>query len=292
MNAQATPDEPLSFVELVRIIWARKYFVVALALAGGVVAAGWSYLIKLEYQAQTMVSPVSGYSGSGGMLGDIAGQLGGLGGLVGGGLFNERDRAESVQFLKSRYLVERFVEMNNLMPVLFAERWDMAGKKWKDDGNPPPTMGQAYKLFSERIRLVIDDRRSGLVTLAIRWSDRELCERWANGLVALANAELRSRAIDEATRNIAYLNAELERTQQIERQQTILRIVESQIRTIMLARGRVEYAFKVIDPAFVPDARDRIRPRRAAMTAMGLVLGTVAAILWLVLSLMRGPRRA
>jgi uncharacterized protein involved in exopolysaccharide biosynthesis len=284
-------DESLSFVELVRLVWARKFLVVGVAFLGGVVGAGWSYLITPMYQATVVASPVSGENGGGGMLGELAGQFGGLGGLVGPGLFNAREREESVQFLRSRYIIERFVEMNNLMPVLFEKRWDPAAKGWKNDGKPPPTMGQAYKLFSERVRFVNDDRRSGLVTLSIQWHDRPMCERWANGLVALANAELRTRAIDEANRNIAYLNTELVRTQEVDRQQTIYRIVESQIRTVMLAKGRVEYAFKVIDPAVVPDPGDRIRPKRSAMAAMGLVLGAVAAILWLLLSMMRAPAR-
>jgi uncharacterized protein involved in exopolysaccharide biosynthesis len=293
MNA-GTPrdaDDSLSFVELVRVVWARKLLVVGIAFAGAVIGAGWSYLITPEYQAQVVLSPVSGEDSGGGMLGELAGQLGGLGGLVGGGLFNAREREESVQFLRSRYIVDRFVSDNNLKPVLFAKRWDTAGKRWKADGKPPPTDGQAFKLFTERIRMVTDDRRSGLVTLTIRWRDRAQAARWANGLVTLANAELRTRAIDEATRNITYLNAEFDRTQQVERQQTILRIVESQIRTIMIAKGRVDYAFKVIDPAVVPDLRDRVRPKRAAMTAMGLVLGGVAAVLWLLIAMMRGPAK-
>jgi uncharacterized protein involved in exopolysaccharide biosynthesis len=291
MSARDNPDldETLSFVELVRVVWARKFLVAALGFGGAVVGAGWSYLITPVYQAQVIMSPVSGESGGGGMLGEIAGQLGGLGSLVGPGLFNAQEREESVQFLRSRYIVERFVNENNLMPVLFAKRWDATAKKWKGDGKPPPTMGQAYQLFNQRIRLVADDRRSGLVSLTIRWHDRVQCARWANALTALANSELRARAIDESDRNIAYLNEELERTQQVERQQTILRIVESQIRTTMLAKGRVDYAFKVIDPAVVPDARERIRPKRAAMAAMGLVLGTVVGILWLLLGLMRKP---
>lgn len=287
MSAQQNAEDSLSFVELMRLVWVRKVMVGALAMAGAVIGAGWSYLIVPEYSAQVVMSPVSSESGGAGMLGEIAGQLGGLGSLVSPGLFNAHEREESVQFLRSRFIVERFVNENNLMPILFAKRWDAAAKTWKADGKPPPTMGQAYILFNQRIRLVTDDRRSGLVSLAIRWSDRELCAKWANALTALANSELRARAIDESTRNIAYLNEELERTQQVERQQTILRIVESQIRTIMLAKGRVEYAFKVIDPAVVPDARERIRPKRAAMTVMGFVLGGVAGVLWLLFGLMR-----
>jgi uncharacterized protein involved in exopolysaccharide biosynthesis len=286
MDTTQDRSDTLSFVELVRLVWFRKFFVAALAIGGMAIGIGWSYLIEPEYQAQVTLSPVSGDSGGGGMLGEIAGSLGGLGSLVGGGLFNAREREEAVQFLRSRYIVDRFVEMNNLMPVLFAERWDAANHKWKDE-SPPPTMGEAYRVFNERVRVVTDDRRNGLVTLAVRWRDRAQCERWANGLVALANAELRTRAINEANRNISYLNAELDRTQQVELQQTIYRIVESQLRTIMVAKGRVDYAFKVIDPAVVPDVRDRIRPRRAAMAAMGLVLGAVVGILCLLISLMR-----
>lgn len=43
----------------------------------------------------------------------------------------------------------------------------------------------------------------------------------------------------------------------------------------MLANVRDEYAFKVIDPAVMPEYRDIVRPRRALMLALGLVMGSL-----------------
>jgi uncharacterized protein involved in exopolysaccharide biosynthesis len=36
---------------------------------------------------------------------------------------------------------------------------------------------------------------------------------------------------------------------------------------------RPDYAFRVVDPAAVPDLKDRVRPRRLAMIALGALFG-------------------
>jgi LPS O-antigen subunit length determinant protein (WzzB/FepE family) len=105
--------------------------------------------------------------------------------------------------------------------------------------------------------------------------------RWANGLVALANELIRTRAIDESTRNIAYLNRQLEQTNAIELRTALYDIVKNETKTLMLANGRTDYAFETVDPAVPPERK--VGPHRAMMTLVGLaiggVLGTIIAFI-------------
>jgi hypothetical protein len=50
----------------------------------------------------------------------------------------------------------------------------------------------------------------------------------------------------------------------------------------MLANGRAEYAFEVVDPAVPPELK--VRPHRLLMTFLGLIFGFVAAfsLAWLI----------
>ncbi len=279
--------EELSFFQLLRLIWARRWMVAILAIAGSIVGAAWSFLITPQYQTKSVVMPVISTEGAGANLQGLMGQLGGIANLVGANVPGGQAREEAVEFLQSRYITERFISANGLLPVLFPERWDASARQWKQSRSAP-TMGQAYKRFVTRIRSIREDRRSGLVTVTITWRDQEQAASWANGLIQMANSELRRRAVEEAKGSINYLNAELAKTQVVELQQAIYRLIESQIRTIMLANVREQYAFKVIDPAVVPDATERVRPRRVAMTVTGLFVGLIVAVLWILMAFATG----
>lgn len=217
------------------------------------------------------MAPVTEEKGSN--LSNLAGQFGGLAALAGvnlGGGGGTKD--ESIAFLKSRALTEKFIKDENLLPVLFSENWDSENKKWNvEKPEDTPTMWDAYKIFNKSIRKVSEDRKTGLVTLAIEWKDPKLAADWAGKLVERVNKHMRERAVQESEKNLKYLKNALSRTSSVEVQEAIYGIIESQIKTIMLSKSREEYSFKVIDPPVVPE--DRIKPKRRQIVMLGFIIG-------------------
>lgn len=144
-------------------------------------------------------------------------------------------------------------------------------------------MGDAYRLFDEKIRDVYEDRRSGVVTLSVTWRDSEQASEWANALIARANRQLRERTIVEAKQVIGFLNDEVARTQVVEVQKAIYKLVEEQIKSIAVASAREQYSFRVIDPAVAPDVHRPVRPRRVLAAAIAVLLGgsLSALTLWI-----------
>ena len=106
---------------------------------------------------------------------------------------------------------------------------------------------------------------------------------WAKNLVDLANRRLRETAINQATRSIAYLQAELNRTDIVEVRQAIFAVMEQQMQEVMLANVQEEYAFAVIDPPVVPETDDFVRPRRFLVLIFGLFAGLLGSSLIVVL---------
>jgi uncharacterized protein involved in exopolysaccharide biosynthesis len=287
METATQERSELTLLELVRLVWQRRTFVALLAISGGVIAAVWSLFITPQFQTQVVVMPAVSDDNTSSTLQGLVGQLGGVASLVGAGMPGSQGREEAVEFLRSRYIADRFIASNNLAPILFAEKWDAAAKTWQRS-KIPPTAGQVYRRFATRVLSIHEDRRTGLVTVSMTWSSPQQASAWANGLVQLTDTELRRRAIDEAKKSIAYLNSELDKTQVIELRQAMYRLLETQIRTIMLANGREQYAFRVIDPAVTPDLTDRVRPKRVAMTLTGVIVGLVIAVLWLMVAFSTG----
>jgi uncharacterized protein involved in exopolysaccharide biosynthesis len=57
----------------------------------------------------------------------------------------------------------------------------------------------------------------------------------------------------------------------VEFQSILYKMIESEASNIMLAKVQKEYAFKVIDPAFVPESA--VGPRSAPITSVGILMG-------------------
>jgi uncharacterized protein involved in exopolysaccharide biosynthesis len=187
-----------------------------------------------------------------------------------GSIDTETDRA--IAILKSREFTDAFIRDNNLAATLCmnCNAW------WHSSGAVQPTARHAYDVFDKNVRSIQQDKKIGTATLAIEWRDPQVAAQWANDLVARLNRHEQQQAIDEAERNIAFLNQQLAKTDVTEMRQLIYRLIESKTGDIMLAAGRPEYAFAIIDPAVVPERR--IRPRRLLMVLTGVVLGLLGGV--------------
>jgi uncharacterized protein involved in exopolysaccharide biosynthesis len=161
--------------------------------------------------------------------------------------------------------------------VLYAKKWDSTALKWRvTDPKKIPTLWKANRDF-KKIRSVVDDKKANMVVLKITWKNPQQAAKWANDLVQMTNSYLRDKAIQEAERNIAYLNEQAAKANMVEARKSIYSLLETEINKEMLARGRDEYALKVVDPAFVPE-----KPSSAGPVVLGLLgfgLGCTAAVL-------------
>jgi hypothetical protein len=196
-----------------------------------------------------------------GGAGALATELGGLASLAGvdiatGGLGNMQTAAA---VLESHHLAEEFIRRNGLLPEL------------KRASSRNSTLWRATEFFKKGVLTIVKDQRKGVTTVTIQWTDPATTERWANGYVALANELLRNRALEEATHNIAYLNEQLAKSNDVELRKVMYSLIENETKTLMLANGRREYAFQVVDPAVTPELK--AGPHRLILTLIGLTIG-------------------
>ena len=208
-------------------------------------------------------------------LADLAGSLGGLTAQLGLGKAPADDLQEALATLTSRAFIYAFIEDHQLLPVLFADRWDSAKSQWSvEDPDDVPTLSDGYDRFDDLMK-VSQNPETGLIELDVEWRDPKLAADWANALVERVNRELRERAIAQAQRGMQFLNDQLKQTSIVEVRSAIFSLIETNIQTIMLANVRPEYAFNIIDPAVQPE--DFVRPKRLLLLAIGVVFGAFAA---------------
>jgi len=264
--------DEISLRELFLLLAREKWLVAVLALLGAVSGFVIAWLLPVEFDATTIISPVTSNSTAGRLAGQ-ASQLGGLAALVGINIGGDANRSESLAVLQSMALTERYIRDNNLLPVLFPEAWDPVKKDWRSrEPGRMPTLWKGNKKFL-KIRTVTEDKKTTLVSLTITWTDPVTAANWANGLVALTNDVLRAKAIHESEQHIAYLNAEAARTDVAQVRAAIYAVLESEIKNVMLARGPGDYALKVLDPALAPEVKTG--PKKALWALAGLFLGVL-----------------
>lgn len=267
-------------VSALRLLRARFAWILISNVVFVSVFGAYAVLATPVYRA-TVVAIPSGMdrSGVGGALGMALGSLGGLASLAGVSVpSGDASADEALAVLDSRDFTRKFIDRHDLMPILFSRKWDAAKKNWAVDQSRQPTPAQAYDLFDNRIRRVAQDRKSGLITLQIDWRNRNQAAEWANGLISQLNSEMRSRAIDQASASIGFLERELDKTSVVATRDAISRLIEVQVRQRMLASVSPEYSFRVLDPATPPDLDDVVSPRKLLLLAVGIFVGSSVGI--------------
>ncbi|WP_044562765.1 hypothetical protein, partial [Azospirillum sp. B4] len=256
------------------------FLAAVLFLASVGAAVTLAFLLPPYWRVEVTVMPVAkSGSGLGNLdLGTASGLLGGLGGLGGVGSLlgkSSSNEDEAMAVLGSRELFDTYATQQNLLPVLFASKWDATARRWAVPDEEAPTLRRGFKLFNRSIRDITLDRRSGIVTLAITWKDRDLAVRWARDLIALTNAQLRDRAMADANRNLAYLRTAMANAQKEGNSNALtaalVNAYERTLQNYLYATGQTEFAFRVIDPPTVPDVRERVWPNRPLFLALGVI---------------------
>jgi LPS O-antigen subunit length determinant protein (WzzB/FepE family) len=283
----ATDDDLISLFDVWQILLRYKGMIIAVTGAAILAAALAAAVMTPMYRAEVVLAPVTANEDSGRYSPQLE-RFSGIAALAGVNLSQHNSRKnEALATLESRLLTEQFIEEEQLLPVLFHDLWDQEQGDWKvDDPDDRPTLWDAYELFDQDVRRISEDKRSGLVVLSIEWEDPELATHWGNELVRRVNGMLRERTAQESQKAIGFLQQQLKQVSAVELEQVLHRLIESEMKEIILANINEEFAFRVIDPAAPPG--EPFRPRWGQMLALGAALGLAAGV---TLSLLLGFSR-
>jgi uncharacterized protein involved in exopolysaccharide biosynthesis len=249
-----------------------------LTFSFGVVAFGISYLFTPQYKADITLIPSEETLGvdQNSLLGGFS-SIASLVGAGAGALGNKE--SEALAILKSRGLVLSYMQEHELLPILFSKKWDSTAHKWKSDKKSyVPTLEDGYVVFDKQIRNIVENRKTNVITLYITWQDPRLAKQWADGLVDAANTLIRQQVIERSTNNLEYLTAASEKTPIMEIKNSIYKLMESEIKKQMIATGNKNYAFRVVDPAIVPERK--VFPKHSYFGIFGAIVG---AMIWFLL---------
>ena len=274
-------NEEISLREIAADIRSARIRIWAAVFVLGIGGALLGHFRQKQYESTVILMPVSGDSSRLGGLGALASQYGDLASLAGVSTPAASRKNEAVAVLQSELLTEAYIKSQNLLPILLKDSNPSFIGRWRGkEAERKPTLWKANLFFKKKVRVVSEDKSTGLITLKITWKDPNLAAKWANDLVKITNTYLKDKAVREAERNIAYLNDQESKTTILEARQAIYSLLKNELDNEMLARGREEYALKVIDPAFPPEKPSSLGT--VALGLFGLASGLMIPILFLL----------
>jgi uncharacterized protein involved in exopolysaccharide biosynthesis len=289
-------DDEIDLRELFGVLWAGKIKIIAITAVFALASVIYALSVPNQYKATALLAPAQ--SDGGGLSGAL-GQMGGLAALAGvtlGG--NESGEALIAQeIMKSWSYIEGFIAENNIaVEVYAAEGWnkgsntleidddlyDTAQKSWliEDDDTGelrPPTSWELFEEFQEKLS-VSEDKKSGLVSVSIEYYSPLIAKQWVDMYVESMNRFMQQRQVTKVSRNIEYLQEQIEKTSITEMQEVFYSIIEEQTKNKMLAEASPDYAFVAVGPSMVPE--EESQPKRVLIICiLGILLGGMLSVL-------------
>jgi len=223
--------------------------------------------------------------------------LGGLASLagvsLGGGEGGEAQIAQEI--MKSWSYIESFIADNNIsVEVYAAEGWskgsnklqinddiyDSENNQWLVENETgvvgPPSSWKLFNAFS-KLLTVSEDKASGLVSVSMEYYSPQIAKQWVDMYVEAVNRFMQQRQVDKVTKNITYLQEQIEKTSIAEMQEVFYTIIEEQTKNKMLAEASPEYVFVAVSPSMVPE--EKSQPKRALICILGTLLGGMLSVL-------------
>ena len=294
------PEDEIDLRELFGVLWKGKWWIICITAIFAVASVFYALSLPNEYKATAIVAPASEQGGGG--LSKMAGQLGGLASLAGVNLGSSEttDDVIAMEVMKTWGFIDEFIKKHELQVAIFAakgwdqskneliiddELYDVAQKKWIREApkgkTVEPTSWELYKEFSENIS-VSKSKDSGLITIGYMHYSPEYAQNITQWLIQDVNALLKERALEDATKNINYLETQINKTLLSGMQNIFYSLIEEQTKTKMLADVSDEYVFKYVSVPRIPE--EKAGPKRALLCLVITFIGGFLSLIFVFIN--------
>ena len=266
-SSPSVEEDEIDLLELIRTLLQAWKTILGITIICSGLAIAYAVYAPEVFKADALLAPAQDEkSGASSMLS----QFGGLAAMAGISIPSDSNVDRVLATLETREFLTKFIRRNDLLPVIFKDRWIEVSKSFKlDDKGEEPSIDDGYTILLACIESEQD--KSGLIKLSISWEDPDIAAQWANDLVKQLNEQLRQKAITDSQKRVGYLEQELAKTTLQDMRAVLYNLLEAEKQKAMLANVNEDFALEVIDPAVAPETREK--PNRKLIVALGGVCG-------------------
>lgn len=284
----------LDFLELFRVLLNGKWIVGSFTLVFSIIAIFYSLSLPNIYQSEALLVPnesnnefnaLQGYSG-----------LASVAGLNLRSQTSESNSMKAINKLNSLSFFEKNFLPNIFLPDLMAlESWDPKSNSlqydqsifnskensWVREYSYPkrliPSAQESFDIFRNKHLTIIEDKKSGLVTIKIKHQSPHIAMEWSKIIFSEINSFYRLKDKKEAKKAVSYLNEQISRTKYSEIKQVIASLLQQETQKLTLIEANLDYVYEYIDPPSIMERKSE--PRRSLICIFGAFLGIFAGIL-------------
>jgi LPS O-antigen subunit length determinant protein (WzzB/FepE family) len=300
MNDTNKQGQDISLMEIFKIFWNAKSFIIILTTLVAISSIFYSLTLHNIYKSEVTLAPVNSSESSG--ASSLISQYGGLASMAGVNLgafsssTNNRT-LEALQIIQSRKFVIDFIERNGLSKHLMATKeWDSDTRQiitdkslydektslWVSDEENFPSDRNLYLDFLSRLSINrFKEMDGGFITIGFEHKSPDFAQKVLSFLIEDINKLFVTQDIQKSLNSVSFLESRLEKTNLSEVRKAMFRLIEQETKKLMIAQADKEYVFRVLDPAIAPERKSK--PSRSFIVILSTTLGGIFAIFFLLI---------
>ncbi len=291
--AKSASEDQIDISILLNFIWKDRFLISAITIFVSISITAFSFFIPNTYSSSALLAPSDPNESLTSKLGSYS-ALAGMAGVtfpdqMGDSSVEAIERISSFDFFSNHFLpninledlmaVKRWMpEENNL--IYDNKDFDPINKKWVRKVSFPysqkPSNQEAYDAYLN-ILTVNQDNLTKYVTVSIEHKSPFIAKDWVEMIVLNINESMREREKRNASNSIVFLKNNLQETNLNEIKDVISQLLETQMRTLMLASANKDYIFKTVDSPLVEEKKTS--PQRAFIAITSIFIGFILSIL-------------
>ncbi len=290
--------ETINFLELYILLKEKRILIFYSVIITSILSLLYSYSVPEIYKANAILIKESRQE-----LPSVPSQLSNLASLGGVSLPGEgfsREK-EAIEVIKSRNFLVEFNARRNIFPDLMAanswneetdivyyEDFDPDTGEWTGNfrsGSNSPSILEAHEVFLSEYLEIEKDEVTGMIHLSIKHISPNIAKSWVDWIVQDINSYFAERDRQTALRSMAFLEARIVNTNQIELKKLLFELIAEEEKKLTLINSNDEYVLRVLDQAFLPETL--YSPIRINFLFFGIILGLLLPISLIFLSYLK-----
>ena len=290
----------LNLVYLIKVFKNQFKKIILIAFLSGTLSIIYALSLSNFYISTAKFSPVSNFDDdaiSGGGLTELVAGISGvnIGSSGGTRMKYVMEILGSTDFFKNLYEKEDFLlELSAVYKydsktgklILNEDYFDIEKSVWVEDNSSftktkkPSLLSAKQKFFSEHISFALDIE-TNFITISITHSSPYIAQKWLRYVSKELDSYIQNLEIKDIEERINFLNGQLAKSNSSEVNNTLSRLLESQMKTLMISKGST-YIIKSIDSPSFPEVKSG--PSRSTicvvLTVLGTLLGYLIILFW------------
>ena len=279
-------EDEIDLRELFVTIWKHKLFLIIFVFIVTSLSIIYALSKPNEYKVKTLLAPQEQQKsvslGGLGALASMAGiSIGGSSGVTPDVAF--QTLLDDYQFMKNFIIkngYDKLILSGKLQKdYVFAFNYKGVYEMFHSDKKPQKIdfYSNIYKPFVKRFSITTD-KKTGLITVSFIHPSRYFAYNVLNKFLEDATKYLVNKNLQDINAQIAKYQKELSRTNNLELKAELAKLVSSLIKQKVYINTSKYYKVKVITDPYIPDIKDKAKPKRALIVIVAFITSIILGI--------------